>query len=103
MRGGVVHRLRRAQAQRHRVQRPDRVHPEGLVLAFQRVENHRPPRWADPARPQQFHLDPEVADLDRAQEEVLALGASLLDESDEQRSWRVFADPAGHRFCLVRH
>nr|WP_153426547.1 VOC family protein [Streptomyces alkaliphilus] len=79
------------------------LHTEGLVLAFQRMENHRPPRWSDPARPQQFHLDLEVADLDRAQEEVLALGASLLDESDEQRSWRVFADPAGHPFCLVRH
>ncbi|MEW2495120.1 VOC family protein [Streptomyces nodosus] len=74
----------------------------GLVLAFQRVEDHRPPQWPDPARPQQFHLDLGVEDLDRAQEDVLDRGAALLDAGDGQRSWRVFADPAGHPFCLVR-
>ncbi|MFE5796354.1 VOC family protein [Streptomyces sp. NPDC056503] len=74
----------------------------GLVLAFQRVSEHRPPRWPDPAHPQQFHLDLGVADLDRAQAEVLALGATVLDDGDGKRSWRVYADPAGHPFCLVR-
>ncbi|MFE2763737.1 VOC family protein [Streptomyces halstedii] len=79
------------------------LHVEGgLVLAFQRVEDHRPPRWPDPARPQQFHLDLGVADLERAQEDVLRHGATVLDEGDGKRSWRVFADPAGHPFCLVR-
>jgi Glyoxalase-like domain len=29
------------------------------------------------------------------------LGASLLDAGDAKRNWRVFADPAGHPFCLV--
>ncbi|MEU4484342.1 VOC family protein [Streptomyces purpurascens] len=76
---------------------------DGLVLAFQRVEDHRPPRWADPDRPQQFHLDLGVEDLDQAQADVLDLGATVLDEDDTGRSWRVFADPAGHPFCLVRH
>jgi catechol 2,3-dioxygenase-like lactoylglutathione lyase family enzyme len=75
----------------------------GLVLAFQRVDDHRPPRWPDSAHPQQFHLDLEVQDLERAQDEALARGATLLDAGDAQRSWRVFADPAGHPFCLVRH
>jgi len=74
----------------------------GVVLAFQRVEDHRPPQWPDPARPQQFHLDLGVEDLDRAQEHVLELGAALLDAGDPERSWRVFADPAGHPFCLIR-
>ncbi|MFF4174071.1 VOC family protein [Streptomyces sp. NPDC001744] len=74
----------------------------GLVLAFQRVADHRPPRWPDPARPQQFHLDLGVEDLDAAQAEALARGAALLDAGDERRSWRVLADPAGHPFCLVR-
>ncbi|MFE2524713.1 VOC family protein [Streptomyces sp. NPDC059382] len=74
----------------------------GFVLAFQRVEDHRPPRWPDPARPQQFHLDLGVPNLDRAQREVLDRGATLLDEGAGGRSWRVFADPAGHPFCLVR-
>ncbi|MEU2154434.1 VOC family protein [Streptomyces sp. NPDC019396] len=75
---------------------------DGLVLAFQRVADHRPPRWPDPARPQQFHLDLAVEDLDRAQEEALGKGATLLDAGDGKRSWRVFSDPAGHPFCLVR-
>ncbi|MGZ9929175.1 VOC family protein [Streptomyces sp. NC-S4] len=76
--------------------------PSGLVLAFQQALDHVPPRWPDPARPQQFHLDLGVPDLDRAQEEVLAAGGTLLDGSDG-RGWRIYADPAGHPFCLVRH
>ncbi len=72
----------------------------GFVLAFQRADEHRPPRWPDPAHPQQFHLDLDVPDLDAAQEEVLALGATLL--RGDARGWRVFADPAGHPFCLLR-
>ncbi|MEE1782127.1 VOC family protein [Streptomyces sp. SP17BM10] len=74
----------------------------GFVLAFQRVENHQPPQWLDSARPQQFHLDLGVEDLDQAQEGVLERGATLLDDGDGKRSWRIFADPAGHPFCLVR-
>ncbi|WP_392675787.1 VOC family protein [Streptomyces sp. LN785] len=75
----------------------------GLVLAFQRAAEYQPPLWPDPARPQQFHLDFGVADLDRAQEQVLARGARVLDEGADGRSWRIYADPAGHPFCLVRH
>ncbi len=75
--------------------------PSGPVLAFQRVADHRPPNWPDPARPQQFHLDFGVSDLDSAQEKVLALGATVLEEGAKNRSWRVYADPAGHPFCLV--
>ncbi|WP_225801121.1 VOC family protein [Streptomyces sp. NK15101] len=77
--------------------------PGGLVLCFQGVADHRPPTWPDPERPQQFHLDFGVADLDAAQEQVLAQGATLLDDGAGTRSWRVYADPAGHPFCLVRH
>ncbi|MFC7545099.1 VOC family protein [Plantactinospora sp. GCM10030261] len=75
--------------------------PSGLVLAFQRIAFYQPPTWPDPTRPQQFHLDFGVADLDRAHERVLALGARLLTE--DERGWRVYADPAGHPFCLIRH
>jgi catechol 2,3-dioxygenase-like lactoylglutathione lyase family enzyme len=74
----------------------------GLVLAFQRVDGYRPPQWPDPARPQQIHLDLAVSDLDQAEAQVRGLGATLLDAGNRQRSWRVYADPAGHPFCLVR-
>ncbi len=73
-----------------------------FVLAFQRVEDYQPPQWPDSAHPQQFHLDLAVEDLDQAQEDVLALGATLLNEGSRTGSWRIFADTAGHPFCLVR-
>jgi catechol 2,3-dioxygenase-like lactoylglutathione lyase family enzyme len=76
--------------------------PSGPVLAFQRAADYRPPQWPDPARPQQFHLDFGVTDLDLAQEQVLTQGASVLDDGAGGRSWRVYADPAGHPLCLVR-
>ncbi|HEX4221431.1 MAG TPA: VOC family protein [Pseudonocardiaceae bacterium] len=72
----------------------------GLVLAFQRVADHQPPRWPDTSHPQQFHLDLDVPDLDRAQHRVLDLGATLLHV--DSRGWRIFADPAGHPFCLLK-
>lgn len=71
----------------------------GLVLAFQRAPEFVAPRWPDPAHPQQFHLDLDVPDLDKAQEQVLAAGATLL--LADPRGWRIFADPAGHPFCLL--
>lgn len=74
----------------------------GLVLAFQRVQDYQPPRWPDPAHPQQFHLDLGVKNLDEAQNSILDHGGTLLDDGAGTRSWRVFADPAGHPFCLVR-
>ncbi|MFB9556970.1 VOC family protein [Streptomyces roseoviridis] len=73
------------------------------VLAFQGVADHRPPVWGAPE--QQFHIDVRVADLDAAHDAVIALGAWRLDAAtdDENRAWRIYADPAGHPFCLVRH
>jgi catechol 2,3-dioxygenase-like lactoylglutathione lyase family enzyme len=67
-------------------------------LAFQLAPDHRAPAWPDPARPQQVHLDVMVDDVDVAEPRVLALGARRL--AGPGRS-RVFADPAGHPFCLV--
>ncbi|MEV0575116.1 VOC family protein [Streptomyces sp. RTGN2] len=76
----------------------------GTVLAFQRVAGHRPPRWPDPEHPQQFHLDFGVPDLAAAGREVLAAGATALDDgAGTDRPWRIYADPAGHPFCLVKH
>lgn len=78
------------------------VELEGAGLAFQRVADHRPPSWPGQEQPQQAHLDIEVSDLDTAQAQVLALGATLLEDYAGSKSWRVFADPAGHPFCLCQ-
>ena len=66
-------------------------------LAFQRAPDHRPPRWPDPAHPQQLHLDVMVEDPAEAGPRVVALGARALPGGSD-----VYADPAGHPFCLVR-
>jgi catechol 2,3-dioxygenase-like lactoylglutathione lyase family enzyme len=68
-------------------------------VAFQQVENYQPPQWPDPARPQQVHFDVRVDDMDAAEQRALAAGATRLP--GEGRDFRVFADPAGHPFCLV--
>jgi catechol 2,3-dioxygenase-like lactoylglutathione lyase family enzyme len=69
-------------------------------LAFQRADPYEPPRWPDPGHPQQEHLDIRVDDVDAAEEAVLALGATRLP-TEHESGFRVFADPAGHPFCLV--
>jgi catechol 2,3-dioxygenase-like lactoylglutathione lyase family enzyme len=69
-------------------------------LAFQPVPDYRPPRWPDPQYPQQLHFDVMVDDLDSAERSVLALGARRL-RAEADSSSRVFADPAGHPFCLI--
>ncbi|MFF2994491.1 VOC family protein [Streptomyces sp. NPDC057950] len=76
--------------------------PSGPVPAFQRVAEYEPPRRPEPSRPQQFHLDLGVPDLDLAREQVLARGATVPDDSDG-RGRHIYADPAGHPFCMVRH
>ncbi|GHJ42498.1 VOC family protein [Streptomyces sp. TS71-3] len=77
--------------------------PGGARLAFQRADGHRAPDWpqADD-NSQQLHLDFDVTDIEAAQREVLALGAEPLDLDDQggERRFRVYADPAGHPFCL---
>ncbi|WP_369147550.1 VOC family protein [Streptomyces sp. R44] len=73
---------------------------DGPVLAFQGVADHRPPVWGAPE--QQFLLDVRVDDLAAAHEAVVALGAVPLDGETGEALWRVYADPAGHPFRLVR-
>ena len=68
-------------------------------VAFQLAPNHQPPEWPNPDRPQQFHLDVMVDDVDAAEPKVLKLGARRL--SGVGTKSHVYADPAGHPFCLI--
>jgi hypothetical protein len=74
--------------------------PGGRMLAFQAAPGHVPPKWPAGDDSQQFHLDLTVDDMDAAEKGVLALGARVLDAEDRSRGFRVYADPAGHPFCL---
>jgi catechol 2,3-dioxygenase-like lactoylglutathione lyase family enzyme len=74
-------------------------------LAFQQVPDVPEPTWPTGPRPQMLHLDSTVstaADLHRQRQRALALGArELLDRSDDaDEPLFVFADPAGHPFCI---
>jgi catechol 2,3-dioxygenase-like lactoylglutathione lyase family enzyme len=69
-------------------------------LAFQRVAPWTPPRWPDPACPQQMHLDIRVSDAGQAEHELFALGAARV-RAERETGFRVFTDPVGHPFCIV--
>jgi catechol 2,3-dioxygenase-like lactoylglutathione lyase family enzyme len=73
---------------------------QARVGPLQRGRPYAPPQWPDPQRPQQEHLDIRVDDVDAAEREVLAAGATRLP-NDHEGGFRVFADPAGHPFCLA--
>jgi len=85
--------------------------PEGAMISgvghrdvpasvmFQQVSGYTPPQWPDPARPQQAHLDVLVENLDEGEAKVVELGAQRLNRAPE--GFFVFADPAGHPFCLT--
>ena len=68
-------------------------------VLFQQVEEYTPPAWPDPSRPQQFHLDVTVPEIEAAEQAALAIGATRLPGEGE--NWRVYADPAGKPFCLL--
>jgi catechol-2,3-dioxygenase len=71
--------------------------PDGWRIALQSAPDHVPPRWPDPAYPQQAHLDLRVPDLAAATARAERLGATLLRRNE---TWHTLADPAGHPFDL---
>ena len=79
---------------------------EGVTrLAVQHVDELTAPTWPDPQVPQQLHLDltvPDVGELTAQRDRALALGAKMLQDrsTDPDEPLYVFADPAGHPFCI---
>jgi Glyoxalase-like domain len=77
--------------------------PDGHRLAFQASPGFVPPQWPGLEHAQQLHLDLSVPKerLDEAENEVLKLGARLVQGDDGGKlNFRVYLDPAGHPFCL---
>jgi len=71
----------------------------GGRIDFQTAPGYTPPTWPDPASPMQMHLDFDVDDLAGTEARVLAAGATKYDFQPNDHC-RVYADPAGHPFCL---
>lgn len=73
----------------------------GTGLSFQSEPAYVPPVWpSHPDRQQMMvHLDIEVDDLDVAGAHAEA-GGAVLAAYQPQEHVRVYADPAGHPFCL---
>jgi hypothetical protein len=71
-------------------------------VGVQLAPDHVPPQWPD-GTPQQVHLDLHVEDFAASHERAMALGARLLQafpDLDAEEGFQVYADPAGHPFCL---
>lgn len=73
-------------------------------LAFQQVDQLPASTWPTHDVPMQLHMDFTVTsanELHRQRERAEALGAQvLLDRTDDDEPLFVFADPAGHPFCI---
>lgn len=74
-------------------------------LGFQPVKELPEATWPEGPVPQQLHLDltvGSVGELDEQHGRAMALGARLLDDraDDPEEPLRVYADPAGHPFCI---
>jgi catechol 2,3-dioxygenase-like lactoylglutathione lyase family enzyme len=82
------------------------VDPTGVLrLGFQQVAQLPPSTWPDHSVPQQLHLDLSVANVDDLtfqHERAQSLGARLLEDrfDDPVEPLYVYADPAGHPFCI---
>jgi hypothetical protein len=74
-------------------------------LAVQHVDELPTSTWPDPTIPQQLHLDltvPNVEELGLQRDRAVSLGATILEDrsGDPEEPLYVFADPAGHPFCI---
>lgn len=73
-------------------------------IGVQLAPDHQRPQWPD-GLPQQIHIDLWVEDFAEAHEQVIALGAQVLQSVDALNpnrpdAFQVYADPARHAFCL---
>jgi len=71
-------------------------------LGIQLAPDHVRPEWPGGDQQQQIHLDLHVPDIAAADVEAKRLGARVLQEADigQTSGFVVYADPAGHPFCL---
>jgi catechol 2,3-dioxygenase-like lactoylglutathione lyase family enzyme len=75
--------------------------PQGILMAFQTIENYEPPVWPwESGKQQQMaHIDFKVDDLQAAVKLAIENGAKKADVQYFEDS-TVMLDPDGHPFCL---
>ena len=73
----------------------------GLLLTFERIEDHKVPTWPTGAVPKQLHLDVAVTNLDAEEARIVACGAIKAEYQPNPDQWRVLIDPVGHPFCIT--
>jgi len=69
-------------------------------IAFQQVDDYRSTVWPAGTVPMQMHLDFLVDDLAATGARGRAGGATRFDFQPTSDHCLVYADPAGHAFCL---
>ncbi|MGF0311695.1 VOC family protein [Rhodococcus sp. IEGM1428] len=74
-------------------------------ITFQQIEALPEATWPDGEHPQMAHLDfmvSTVEELDEEHSRAMELGARLLRDlhDDPEEPIRIYADPAGHPFCI---
>jgi len=69
-------------------------------IGFQQVDDYRPVTWPGGEVEMQMHLEFFVDDLETTGARVLAAGATRLEHQPNADHCLVYADPAGHPFCL---
>ena len=72
-------------------------------LGIQLNPTHLKPEWPNGSQQQQIHLDLHVEDPYAAHQQLTTLGATVLQEAetmDSEEGFQVYADPAGHPFCI---
>lgn len=75
--------------------------PQGLMLAFQTIEEYVPPvwPWEEGKQQQMAHIDFKVDHLPQAVEHAIRCGATKSNVQYFETSTVMF-DPDGHPFCL---
>ncbi|MHA6761944.1 VOC family protein [Streptacidiphilus sp. PAMC 29251] len=75
----------------------------GTTWIFRQVEGYQPPTWPSSEVPLQMHLDFYVDDLDTAEKQLQAHGATTPEHQPNDRALGliVMLDPAGHPFCIA--
>jgi hypothetical protein len=71
-------------------------------MGFQKIDNYTAPTWPEGNVPQQVHMDFHAIDLDETEAKLLAIGARKADHQVHPDRFRVYLDPIGHPFCIVK-